>query len=143
MTIRSAESGTTLFGLPLTRRRALTRAGSGLATFGLGAASGRPTSLLAQEASPPADEPAPADAPGIVTAQRAALAVERLPELAETILRQSGVPGMSVAVVHDDSLSYIGGFGVRELGQEAAIDAETVFQLASVSKSLAATVVSS
>src|SRR5918994_2559094 len=109
MSIRSAESGTTLFGFPLTRRRALTRAGSGLAALGLGAASGRPTSLLAQEASPPADEPAPVDAPGIVTPQRAARAVERLPDLAETILRQSGVPGMAVAVVPRRALPFIGG----------------------------------
>ena len=59
------------------------------------------------------------------------------------MLQQSGVPGMAVAVVHDDALVFAGGFGVRELGKDAAIDADTVFQLASVSKSLAATVVSS
>src|SRR5215207_513368 len=117
---KPSDSGTIAFGLPLTRRLALTRAGTGLAALGLGAASGRPSSLLAQEASPPADEPAPVDAPGIVTPRRAALAIERLPDLAETILRQSGVPG-----------------------KEGTIDADTVFQLASVSKSLAATVVSS
>src|ERR671917_28100 len=110
----SAESGPIAFGLPLTRRRAFTRAGAGLAALGLGAASGRPSPLLAQEPSPSADEPAPVDAPGIVTPQRAAHAVERLPELAETILRQSGVPGMSVAVVHDDAIPFSGGFGVRE-----------------------------
>src|SRR5215211_3158624 len=140
---KPSESGTVGFGLPLTRGRALTRAGAGLAGIGLGAASGRPGPLLAQEASPPADEPAHVDAPGIVTPQRAARAVERLPTLAETILQQSGVPGMSVAVVFDDAITYSGGFGVRELGKERAIDADTVFQLASVSKSLAATVVSS
>src|SRR5215213_8505833 len=140
---KPSESGTMAFGLPLTRRRALTRAGAGLAALGLGAASGRPSSLLAQEASPPADEPAPVDAPGIITPERAARAVERLPDLAETILRQSGVPGMAVAVVHDDALTFADGFGVRELGKDAAVDADTVFQLASVSKSLAATVVSS
>ena len=54
----AAESGTVAFGLPVTRRHALTRAGAGLAGIGLGAASGRPSRLLAQEASPPADEPA-------------------------------------------------------------------------------------
>jgi CubicO group peptidase (beta-lactamase class C family) len=139
----SAESGAIAFGLPLTRRRALTRAGAGLAGIGLGAASGRPSRLLALEASPPADEPAPDDAPGIVTPDRAARAVERLPALAEMILQQSGVPGMAVAVVFEDALTFSGGFGVRELGKDAAVDADTVFQLASVSKSLAATVVSS
>ena len=143
MTRRSTESGTRVFGLPLTRRRALTRTGTGLAALGLGAASGRPSPLLAQEPSPPADEPAPVDAPGIVTPQRVARAVERLPDLAETILQQSGVPGMAVAIVHDDALTFAGGFGVREMGKDAAVDAETVFQLASVSKSLAATVVAS
>ncbi len=127
----------------LSRRRALTHAGSGLAALGLAAAGGPPAALMAQEASPPADEPAAADAPGIVTPARAALAVERLPDLAETILRESGVPGMAVAVIHDDAVLFSGGFGVRELGKEEAIDAETVFQLASVSKSLSATVVSS
>src|SRR5215211_9532075 len=140
---KPSESGTVGFGLPLTRGRALTRAGAGLAGIGLGAASGRPGPLLAQEASPPADEPAHVDAPGIVTPQRAARAVERLPTLAETILQQSGVPGMSVAVVFDDTITFADGFGVRELGKDAAVDADTVFQLASVSKSLAATVVSS
>src|SRR5215207_5800488 len=127
----------------LSRRRALTHAGSGLAALGLAAAGGPPAALMAQEASPPADEPAAADAPGVVTPARAALAVERLPDLAETILGESGVPGMAVAVIHDDAVLFSGGFGVRELGKEEAIDAETVFQLASVSKSLSATVVSS
>src|SRR5829696_3236852 len=135
----SVESRITPFGLPLTRRRALTRTGAGLAALGLGAVGGRPSSLLAQEASPPADEPAPVDAPGIITPERAARAVKRLPDLAETILRQSGVPGMAVAIVHDDTLTFSGGFGVREVGKDARIDADTVFQLASVSKSLAAT----
>ena len=50
---------------------------------------------------------------------------------------------MAVAVVYDDALTFSGGFGVREIGKDAPIDADTVFQLASVSKSLAATVVSS
>jgi CubicO group peptidase (beta-lactamase class C family) len=143
MTIPITELRKGGFDRPLNRRRALGRAGSALAAFGAGAASLRPSALLAQEASPPADEPPDADAPGTVTAARAALAVERLPGLAETILRQSGVPGMAVAVVYDDALAFNGGFGVREVGKDAPVDAETVFQLASVSKPLAATVVSS
>ena len=141
--MRSSELATRSYGRPLNRRRALGRAGSALAAFGAGAASLRPSSLLAQEASPLADEPPAVDAPGIVTAARAALAVERLPDLAEAILRQSGVPGMVVAVVYDDELTFSGGFGVREVGKDEPVDAETVFQLASVSKPLAATVVSS
>jgi CubicO group peptidase (beta-lactamase class C family) len=141
--MRSSRDGRKSFGQPLNRRRVLTHTGVGLAALGSATAGVVPGTILAQEASPPADEPTPVDSPGIVTAQRAALAVERLPALAETILQQSGVPGMSVAVVHDDALIFVDGFGVREIGKDAPIDAETVFQLASVSKSVAATVVSS
>ena len=127
----------------LSRRRALTHAGSGLAALGFAAASAYSSPVMAQVASPPADEPPTAEAPGTVTPARAALAVERVPDLTEMILQQSGVPGMAVAVIHDDTVLFTGGFGVREIGGTESIDADTVFQLASVSKSLAATVVSS
>jgi CubicO group peptidase (beta-lactamase class C family) len=143
MTLSSAESEPRAFGRPLSRRRALVHTGAGLTALGSVVTGARPSVVLAQEASPPADEPPADEPPGSVTAERAALAVERIPSLAETILQQSGVPGMSVAVVFDDALIFSGGFGVREIGQDAPIDADTVFQLASVSKSLAATVVSS
>ena len=89
-----------------------------------------------------ADESPDEEATGGVTAARAVSAVKRAPALAEGILEQSGVPGMAVAIVHDDALVYSGGFGVREVGKGDRVDADTVFQLASVSKSLAATVVS-
>jgi CubicO group peptidase (beta-lactamase class C family) len=143
MTLPSAESETPVFGRSLSRRRALAHTGAGLAALGGVVTSARPSVGLAQEASPPADEPPSAEVTGSVTAQRLALAVDRLPALAETILQQSGVPGMSVAVVYDDALAFSGGFGVREIGKDAPIDGDTVFQLASVSKPVAATVVSS
>lgn len=142
MTTRSTNAELMLFGRPLTRRRALTHTGAGLAALGGAITGGRPVGGLAQEASPPADEPDAAAAPGIVTPARAELAVKQIPDLVKTFLDQSGVPGMSVAVVFDDALIYSGGFGVRELGKDATVDADTVFQLASVSKPLAATVVS-
>src|SRR5829696_1074544 len=143
MTLSSAESEPRAFGRPLSRRRALVHTGAGLTALGSVVTGARPSVVQAQEASPPADELPADEPPGSVTAERAALAVERIPALAETILQQSGVPGMSVAVVFDDALIFSGGFGVREIGKDAPIDADTVFQLASVSKSLAATVVSS
>ena len=119
MTMPSAESGTRLFGRPLSRRRALAQTGVGLAALGSSVVTGaRPSVILAQEASPPADEPPSAEVTGGVTPKRAALAVERLPALAETILQQSGVPGMAVAVVYDDNITFADGFGVREIGKE-------------------------
>ena len=122
----------------ISRRRALAVSGAGGAAAIVGAVGHRSEAVKAAQATPTADA-----APGEVTAERVAQAVERLPALAEDLLQRMGVPGMAVAVVYDDAVQYIGGFGVRELGKDAPIDAETVFQLASVSKSLSATVVSS
>jgi CubicO group peptidase (beta-lactamase class C family) len=47
---------------------------------------------------------------------------------------------MAVAVVHDDKVVYLKGFGVRKVGSSERIDSDTVFELASVSKPLGATV---
>lgn len=66
-------------------------------------------------------------------------AVEALPELASAALEQSGVPGMAIAVVHGDETIFAEGFGVQEIGTDDPITADTVFQIASVSKSLSAT----
>ncbi|MFC9874510.1 serine hydrolase [Nocardia salmonicida] len=68
-------------------------------------------------------------------------AIGRLDELAGSLMDSSGIPGMAVAVVHGGKTVYAKGFGVREAGAPDKVDADTVFQLASVSKSLAATVV--
>jgi CubicO group peptidase (beta-lactamase class C family) len=54
---------------------------------------------------------------------------------------RTGVPGLSVAVVAGDELVYLKGFGVRQVGKAGAVSGDTVFQLASVSKPLASTVV--
>ncbi|MFD3748211.1 serine hydrolase [Nocardia sp. NPDC058633] len=68
-------------------------------------------------------------------------AVGKLDELAGSLMDTSGIPGMAVAVVHGGKTVYAKGFGVRAAGAPDKVDADTVFQLASVSKSLAATVV--
>lgn len=68
-------------------------------------------------------------------------AVAELDGLAEELLASSGVPGMAVAVVHGGKVVYSKGFGVRNIVTEEKVDADTVFQLASVSKPIGATVV--
>ena len=95
---------------------------------------------MTKNASPSATAAPDEEVTGGVSTARAALAVQRAPDLAAEILRQSGVPGMAVAIVHDDAVVFAGGFGVREVGKGEPVDADTVFQLASVSKSLAASV---
>ncbi|MGI8959000.1 MAG: serine hydrolase [Bryobacteraceae bacterium] len=56
-------------------------------------------------------------------------------------MQKTGVPGVAVAVVYRDQVVYLKGFGVRKAGRRAPIDPDTVFQLASVSKPIASTVV--
>lgn len=51
------------------------------------------------------------------------------------------MPGLAIAVVHDDEVIFLKGFGHREAGKPEAVDADTVFQIASLSKPVSATVV--
>jgi CubicO group peptidase (beta-lactamase class C family) len=72
-------------------------------------------------------------------------AVTALDGLVENLMSKSGIPGMAVAVVHGGKTLYAKGFGVKNntLPDEPhnKVDPDTVFQLASLSKSLSATVV--
>ena len=72
-------------------------------------------------------------------------AVAKLDGLAEDLMKKSGLPGMSVAVVHGGKTVYAKGFGVKDVrnGDDPMnkVDPDTVFQLASLSKPLGATVV--
>jgi CubicO group peptidase (beta-lactamase class C family) len=56
-------------------------------------------------------------------------------------MEKTGVPGAAVAVVYHDRIVYLRGFGVRKAGERARITPDTVFQLASVSKPIASTIV--
>lgn len=77
------------------------------------------------------------DASGDSAAHRAAA---RLDTLVPQWMARTGVPGVAVSVVHGGRAIYARGFGVRRADSAARVDADTAFPLASVSKSLAATV---
>jgi len=68
-------------------------------------------------------------------------AVAKLDGLADELMKSSGIPGMAIAVVHGGKTLYAKGFGVRDVLTGEQVDADTVFQLASLSKPLAATIV--
>jgi CubicO group peptidase (beta-lactamase class C family) len=74
-------------------------------------------------------------------AEKVTAALPGLEKYVDGLREKTGVPGLAVAVVHADKVVYLKGFGLRELGTPDAIDADTVFQLASVSKPLTATVI--
>jgi CubicO group peptidase (beta-lactamase class C family) len=62
---------------------------------------------------------------------------EKVVRKVEELMREHKVPGVSVAVVEGGKLAWARGFGVREAGQPEKVDADTVFQMASVSKPVA------
>ncbi len=53
-------------------------------------------------------------------------------------MQKSKIPGGVYAIVKDDRIVRVGAYGVRSVGSKAAVDANTVFRLASVSKTFAA-----
>src|SRR5262249_49192648 len=79
-------------------------------------------------------------APAEVTPQKVKAALPELEKLVEQTLKQTGVPGMSVAVVYKYQAVYLQGFGVRQAGKNEPVDADTIFQLASVSKPITSTI---
>ena len=83
----------------------------------------------------------PGDPPQTVTRADVDAALEQVPDEAEAMLDATGVPGMAVTVVYDDEIVYAEGFGVQEIGEDAPIGPDTVFQLASMSKPIGATAV--
>jgi CubicO group peptidase (beta-lactamase class C family) len=76
-----------------------------------------------------------------VTPEQVKAALPKLEQLAQDTLHKTGVPGMAIAVVYQDEALYLKGFGVRKAGENQPVDADTVFQLASVSKPIASTIV--
>ncbi len=68
-------------------------------------------------------------------------AVAQLDNVIADVMTRTGIPGMAVAVVHNGETIYSKGFGVRLVTEPALVDADTVFQLASLSKSVGASVV--
>jgi CubicO group peptidase (beta-lactamase class C family) len=75
------------------------------------------------------------------TKEKVMAAISKLESSAETTIESNGVPGLAIAVVYQDVVVYLKGFGVREVGKDDLVDADTVFQLASCSKAIAATIV--
>src|SRR5437870_4923349 len=76
-----------------------------------------------------------------VTSEQVTHAVQELEKLAQKKLQENAAPGVGLAVVFQDKVVYAKGFGVRDVNTKAPVDADTVFQLASLSKPVGSTVV--
>ena len=62
--------------------------------------------------------------------------VEELGKFVQTGMKELGIPGVGVGIVQDGKVVFAGGFGVKELGKPAPVDADTDFMIASNTKAL-------
>ncbi len=70
-------------------------------------------------------------------------ALKKMDAFITETMAKTKVPGLAVAVVYGDRTVFARGYGVRKLGEPAKVDANTVFEIASVSKPIASTIVAS
>jgi CubicO group peptidase (beta-lactamase class C family) len=68
-------------------------------------------------------------------------AVRETQRLCEDQIEKGAVPGLAIAVVFQDQVVYAAGFGVRDVNTREPVNADTVFQVASLSKAIGSTVV--
>jgi CubicO group peptidase (beta-lactamase class C family) len=85
--------------------------------------------LLAQDARKP------------ITAEQVSHAVEEIQKLAANEIEEGAVPGLAISVVFQDRVVCAAGFGVRNVQTQEPVNADTVFQLASLSKPIGSTLV--
>jgi CubicO group peptidase (beta-lactamase class C family) len=123
----------------MTEKILLTRRRAAAASLGLTAAAlcapAQAQAAAPDTSLPPSETPAAA-----IPAAQIRAAIRQLGTLAKGMLRKSGIPGLAVAAVYNGQTVYAEGFGKRRAGAPEAVDAETVFQLASISKSISATI---
>ena len=78
-----------------------------------------------------------------ITPDRVNAALAQLDPYIRSAMDKTKVPGAAVAVIYNDQVVFLRGYGVRKVGEPAKIDPDTVFELASVSKPLASTILAS
>lgn len=102
------------------------------------AAAPKPTPIALQVGKAPSQDVVP-----LYTDQKDAIAaaLKKLPAQVVDALKRSGVPGASVAVVSGGKTVYTGAFGVKDVKTGEKVDKNTMFQIASLSKPISATIV--
>src|SRR2546421_9974624 len=76
-----------------------------------------------------------------VTSDQVTHAIQEVEKLAQKQIQENALPGAAIAVVLQDKVLYAKGFGVRDVNTKVPVDADTVFQVASLSKPIGSTVV--
>ncbi len=116
--------------------------GAAAALAGLSGCTGDPAPAAASDPSGGVGTAAPASAAaGEIDAAGVERGLAALPAIIDRYWKQTGVPGVAIAVVYDGKVRYLEGVGARQEGKPETVDPDTVFQLASVSKPISSTVV--
>jgi CubicO group peptidase (beta-lactamase class C family) len=116
--------------------------GAAAALVGLSGCTGDPAPAAASDPSDGVGTAAPASAAaGEIDAASVERGLAALPAIIDRYWKQTGVPGVAIAVVYDGKVRYLEGVGARQKGKPETVDPDTVFQLASVSKPISSTVV--
>lgn len=82
-------------------------------------------------------------APGITAPRCQEINIEELGAFIDQAMTEYQVPGASVAIVKEGKVIYLKGHGLRKTGTEEKVDENTIFQLASVTKTFTAASVAS
>lgn len=109
-------------------------------------AIGALVSLTATACGEALPEPVPGQSPAAysglgVDEDRIDYAIGKVEDIVSEEMDAAGIPGVAVAVVHGGEIAYSAGFGVRSTSTGEEVNPDTVFPLASISKSVSATVV--
>lgn len=72
---------------------------------------------------------------------RVTAATQMLNRMMPGILNRTGVPGVAIAVVHRGQPVLLNGYGVRKINEADKVTADTVFQIASISKPVTTSVI--
>ena len=73
------------------------------------------------------------------TNQRKIQAPNNLDDYVQTVMKTFDVPGVALAIVKDGKIVVAKGYGLRQIGQNAQVDNETLFGIASNTKAFTAT----
>jgi CubicO group peptidase (beta-lactamase class C family) len=78
-----------------------------------------------------------------VSTDRVNAALAQLDPYIRSSMEKTKVSGISIAVVYNDQVVFLKGYGFRKVGETAMVDPDTVFEIASVSKPIASTIIAS
>jgi CubicO group peptidase (beta-lactamase class C family) len=95
------------------------------------------TGILGLVVSCASASPAPSPQPSV--APSSAFDAKTVEAIIARAMKASPVPGVAVAIVRDGEVLFSRGFGIRKLGASDAVDGDTLFSIASLTKAFTAT----